>query len=240
MTRPRRWRRRALVVAFAPVGLTFVARRAAAQAPPPLNGGGLVHDCRPCVVSLKSGEAPWRFTFRTVRAPAGLRVITEIAVQPPSPGASVQRLRVDSAPALSFQLDSFAFAAVDINFDGYRDLTLLTDREGGTATRTAYWVYEPRTRRFARQGEHTTFQIDSTRRRLRTYQPSGHGGLEYTAREYRWKQRRLALAHEEAQFALPGGSTFRRVVRECRGGRLRTIARVDLSRNEAIRRAAKR
>lgn len=197
------------LVALAVLLGTGQAPDAAAPAP--------VDTCDPCKVSVTDGGPVFEAHFLLVKSPEG-RVVRRIGLA--REGKQVGELTV---PDMSPHADGepFVFGGVDINFDGNRDLMLVLEK--GTANATAqYWLYEPATQEFRNAGAHPVFTIDAARKRLKTYERGGSGGLIYTAREYEFQGPKLVLMREETQRPTRNPNRFQHVIRERRKGAMVT------------------
>lgn len=168
-----------------------------------------------------AGQESYAFNLVTHATAEGLHV-DEVLVRRPGTAEPVQRLAVGAtlppvdARDLLFQ--------DDINFDGYKDLYVITAR--GTAnSRALYWLYDPRTDRFHRLGEFPVLSVDHERQVLSSYERGGHGGLIHIATQYRFIDGKLTVVRQETQEPVSGSERYRRIVRERRGDRLRVVER---------------
>lgn len=102
-----------------------------------------VKDCQPCRFSPGPGQPDLDITFvfqgsGDDRTLAGLKIV-------PVGGGGAQTLAVNIA-ASDFP-DGFTLGDPDLNFDGYRDLSIVTQLAANNET-DAYWVYRPKSRTF--------------------------------------------------------------------------------------------
>lgn len=112
---------------------------------------------------------------------------------------------------------------VDLDFDGYADLALLSSVALANS-RSEYWRFDPRTRRFTDAGEHETLVADSAAREWTTFTRGGHGGRLWTAARWRWEGGRLVAVAEEEQMAVDGAEgRYVHVVRRAREGRMSEV-----------------
>ena len=102
-----------------------------------------VKDCRPCRFSPGPGQPDLDITF-VFRGSGDSRTLTGLKIVPVGGGA-VQTLDVDIA-ASDFP-DGFGLGDPDLNFDGYRDLSIVTQLAANNET-DLYWVYRPKSHDF--------------------------------------------------------------------------------------------
>src|SRR5450631_2342786 len=84
-----------------------------------------VKDCQPCALALGQKEPAFSFTFE-LKKDGDQRSVKAIRVVTPATGA-IERLAVSDMEPIGAE-DNFFFTAGDINFDGYPDLMLITNR----------------------------------------------------------------------------------------------------------------
>lgn len=106
-------------------------------------------------------------------------------------------------------------STVDLDFDGYGDLAFLVMLAMANS-RTEYWRFDPRTRRFESAGEFETLVPDSATRELTSYNRGGHAGALWTAARWRWRDGRLAAVREEEQAWLEDAQRYVRIARRLR------------------------
>lgn len=114
-------------------------------------------------------------------------------------------------------------STIDLDFDGYADLAFLS----GVAmanSRSEYWRFDPRTRRFVAAGEFETLTPDPAARELAHFNRGGHGGRMWTAARWRWADTALVPVAEEEQDAL-GDDRYVHITRRHQGGRMVEVRR---------------
>ncbi len=116
-------------------------------------------------------------------------------------GHTVQKLDVPSMTPLA-QDESFFFGGQEINFDGWLDLLLMTER-GSANAEAEYWVYDPAADRFRDLGEFPMFRVDAAHKRLSTYVRNGPAGLDFERRDYAFEGNDLIVMREETQEPAP-------------------------------------
>ena len=176
------------------------------QAPAPAN----VRDCHPCTFSPGRQLPSYSFTF-DFKTAAGERAVQSIQVLNEGTKAA-QRLPVTEMEPVGLEEDLF-FGGVDINFDGLSDLMLIT-RRGVANAYAAYWLFDPKTGTFTALGTYPIFRVDSSRKRLTTYERGGSGGLIYESKEFAFVDGKLTLMRDEKQEATKRPSDFRKVIRQ--------------------------
>lgn len=102
-----------------------------------------VKDCRPCRFSPGPGQPEFALTF-VFQGSGDQRALSALDLA--APGGAVQRLAVGPLDVSDFP-DGFTLDASDINFDHLGDLSIVT-QVAPDNTDAAYWVYQPRTKRF--------------------------------------------------------------------------------------------
>lgn len=187
----------------------------------PLAGPQYVKRCDPCTIVLHDGNPPADFRFELETAPQG-RVVKTIIFE--RGGHTVQKLDVPSMTPLA-QDESFFFGAQDMNFDGWLDLLLMTER--GTANAKAqYWVYDPAADRFRDLGEFPMFRVDAVHKRLSTYVSNGPAGLDFEKRDYAFEGSDLVVMSEETQKPSPSRrGWYVHAVRRRKDGKLVVVLR---------------
>lgn len=182
-------------------------------------GPALVHECRPCSFSPGSGFPAYSFTFDLKQAGNERAVV---AIEVASLGTTrVQRLPVPGAEPIPNENDFF-FGGVDINFDGFLDLMLIT-RSGVANAYAVYWVFDPKTGKFAELGAYPVFRVDAQKRLLSTYERGGSAGLIHESRDYTFLNGQLTLIREEQQRATNRVGIFRKVIRERLGNVMKVV-----------------
>jgi hypothetical protein len=111
---------------------------------------------------------------------------------------------------------------VDINFDGFLDLMLVTRRGIANAYAT-YWLFDPKTGRFEELGTYPVFRVYAQKRLLSTYERGGSAGLIRESRDYALVNGRLTLMREEKQEATSRAGVFRKVIRERVGNIMKVV-----------------
>jgi hypothetical protein len=160
----------------------------------PQAGPQYVEHCDPCTIVLRDGAQPADFRFELETVPQG-RVVKAIVFE--RSGHTVQTLNVPSMTPLAPN-ESFFFGAQEINFDGWLDLLLMTQR--GTANAKAeYWVYDPAADRFRDLGEFPLFHVDAVHKCLSTFVRNGPAGLDFEKRDYAFAGNDLIVLSEETQ-----------------------------------------
>ncbi len=179
---------------------------------------GPVEDCQPCLFQVAAGLSDYALVFQTHTLAGGERVVDAIVVQ--RAGQEVQRLSVPAMEPVP-PGGTFFFDAPDINFDGYNDLALAV-AQGVANTYAMYWLFDPVRGRFTALGRYPWFTMDTTRKRLATYERGGDGGLIYTATEYAFSNNVLIVLRRERQERHPQGG-YRKITEERRSGRLQVV-----------------
>ena len=196
--------------------LTLVSASAAwGQAPVPSN----VRDCRPCTFSPGAKIPTYSFTFE-LKTAGRERSVQAIEVVNQS-SKTAQRLPVTGMEPVG-QEDDFFFGGVDINFDGLSDLMLIT-RRGVANAYAAYWLFDPKASAFTSFGTYPVFRVDSSKKRLMSYERGGSAGMIYESKEFAFVDGKLTLMREEKQDATKQPGVFRKVVRERAGGVMKVV-----------------
>jgi hypothetical protein len=187
----------------------------------PLAGPQYVKRCDPCTIVLHDGNPPANFRFELETVPEG-RVVKAIIFE--RGGHAVQKLDVPSMTPL-VQDESFFFGAQEINFDGWLDLLLMTER-GSTNAKAQYWVYDPAADRFRDLGEFPMFRVDAVHKRLSTYVSNGPAGLAFEKRDYAFEGSDLIVMSEETQKPSPNRpGWYVHAVRRRKDGKLVVVLR---------------
>jgi hypothetical protein len=145
-------------------------------------------------------------------------------------GRRVQTLRPRENHVIA-DAETERLSTLDLDFDGYADLALLTMLAMANST-SEYWRFDPAARRFVPAGEFETLTPDSAARELTHYNRGGHGGRLWTAARWRWADTALVLVSEEEQDALGDGERYVHIVRQPRGGRMVEVRRDTLEGEE--------
>lgn len=197
----------------------FGVSPASGQAPSP----SYVDHCRPCTFSVGGDAGVYSFTFELKSVPHG-RVVEAIDVVKDS--KTLQRLQVSGMEPVDKD-EQFFFGGVDLNFDGYADLMLIT-RKGVANAYAMYWLFDPKAGAFTELGTHPVFRIDAEKHRLSTYERGGSGGMIHEEKQYGFVDGKLVLMREEKQSATARPGVFRKVVRELKGGVMETVESKDV------------
>jgi len=189
---------------FSVVFVSLASASARGQAPADM------HDCRPCTFSPGPSTPAYSFTF-DLKTEGKERSVQAIQAVNLSSKAS-QKLPVTGMVPVG-QEENFFFGGVDVNFDGFLDLMLIT-RRGTANAYAAYWLFDPKTGTFKSLGTYPVFRVDQAKKQLSTYERGGSGGLVYESKVYEFANGRLALIRDEKQDALKQGNAFHKTVRE--------------------------
>lgn len=166
--------------------------------------------------ALEAGGKPWGFALDG----------ETLAVTPPGAAAPSQVLAVhpsDTPP------DHPVLELVDLNFDGVKDLRLLSAKHGQGQTIWQYWLFDPKTRRFVPNPQldaalNPRPDTEGRAKTLSAYWNGGAAGRVYWRRAYRWDEGRLVLIEETEQTALPGRpDDFQKTVRRRHGTGLAVV-----------------
>lgn len=130
-------------------------------------------------------------------------------------------------------VDVERLSTIDLDFDGYADLAFLS-YSAMANSRSEYWRFDPRTRRFVAAGEWETLTPDSAAREHATFNRGGHGGRMWTAARLRWTNGRLVTVREEEQTSLDA-DRYVHIVRHPRGAELAEAARDTLEDESELR-----
>ena len=190
--------------------LVAAALLLSASAAEELTSAKLVKDCQPC--SFKPGKELPEYAFSFELKP-GERAVSAIEVQ--KGGTSAGRLEVKEMMPLG-RSEQFFFGPQDINFDGYRDLVLVTSKGAANAF-AQYWLFDPKAGKYIPLGKYPLFKVDDKRSVLSTYERGGFGGLVYETREYKFLNGELTLMRSEKQELVKAPDVFRRTIRERTG-----------------------
>jgi hypothetical protein len=178
-----------------------------------------VRDCRPCTFSPGANIPTYSFTFE-LKAAGSERTVQAIEVVNQR-SKTAQRLPVTGMEPVG-QEEDFFFGGVDINFDGLADLMLIT-RRGVANAYAAYWLFDPKIGAFTSLGTYPVFRVDSTKKRLLSYERGGSGGMIYESKEFAFVDGTLTLMRDEKQDATKQPGVFRKVVRERADGALKVV-----------------
>lgn len=194
----------------------MVASATFAQLPAP----SYVDNCQPCTFALAPTLGPHSFTFKLKTTANDGRIVTAIQVNHGDKPAQSLEVSDDMLPAPPGP--TLFFGGVDINFDGYLDLMLIT-RRGVANAYADYWLYDPKTDTFTKLGNYPVFAVDPEKRRLTTYERGGSGGAIFETREYAFLAGELTLIRDEKQEPA-GPNRFKRTVRERKDGAMKVMS----------------
>ena len=201
-----------------PIAAVIVLQALAAV---PRAGPQYVERCDPCTIVLHDRTPPADFRFELETVPQG-RVVKAIIFE--RGGHTVQKLDVPSMTPLA-QDEAFFFGALEINFDGWLDLLLMTER-GSTNAKAEYWVYDPAGDRFRDLGEFPMFRVDAVHKQLSTYVSNGPAGLDFEKRDYAFEGHDLIVMSEETQKPAPSRpGWYVHTVRRHKDGKLVVLLR---------------
>ena len=187
----------------------------------PHGGPQYVARCDPCSIVLHDGTPSADFRFELETVPQG-RVVKAIVFE--RGGHIIQKLDVLSMTPLA-QDESFFFGGQDINFDGWLDLVLMTQK-GSANAKAEYWLYDPAGDRFHDLGEFPMFRVDAVHHELTTYVSNGPAGLDFEKRDYGFEGDDLVLISEETRKPLPGRPRwYVHTVRRLKNGKLVVVLR---------------
>jgi hypothetical protein len=195
--------------------LPTLARITLGQVPP-----AAVKDCQPCILRPSPNLVPHYFTFEVKTTQDG-RTVEAILVAKEKQAEPFQRLAVKNMTPIT-EGESFFFGGVDLNQDDFLDLMLVTDR--GIANAYAdYWLFEPKSGKYAYLGKYPVFRVDAHSHQLFTYERGGEAGLIFESRAYAFRDGNLLLLKSEKQNATAEPGVFRKVTRERINGVMKIV-----------------
>jgi hypothetical protein len=118
------------------------------------------------------------------------------------------------------------FRLVDLNFDGYRDLYVLTNWGATGNDQGCIWLYDPGTKRFGYSPEFSnlgTFTLDPAHKTIITWSNGGMAGAVHSADKYKVDSNRPVLIYNERQDWDMEKKQFHCMVKELRGSQMVTI-----------------
>jgi hypothetical protein len=206
-------------------GLALALWALLASGPAPADRPGVV-DCQPCRFQPAKDRPEYEVRFDLTRREAG-RLVARMHVRAPGQPAE-QVLSVDEM-SLVPESSRIQIDAPDIDFDGYRDLSLVVAAGGANAT-AQYWLFDPKLNQYRSIGQFPVFRLDPRRKRLLTYEKGGMAGLEYESREYAIIDGGPVVVKEEKQAAVDEtGRRYRRVTSKRIRGKLVEVKRQIVS-----------
>jgi hypothetical protein len=113
------------------------------------------------------------------------------------------------------------FHTDDVNFDGYRDIYLMTNYGATGNHYGCIWLFNPATGRFDYSKEFSQlsrYWLDPESETIRTFDRAGMAGMVYTANQYKVESNRPVLMWSENQDWDPGKEHFHCVRQERRNG----------------------
>jgi hypothetical protein len=186
-------------------------------------GAQWVANCDPCSIVLKQGAPTADFRFEFQDGPEG-RSVKEIVVS--RNGQELQRLSVPEMTPRG-PGESFFFGGVDINFDGWQDLLLMT-QQGATNAKAQYWLYNPAKDRFTSLGEFPMFSLNTRLKQLSTYESNGPAGLSFDRRIYTIENYQLVLLTRDVQAPATRHGWYEHTVSKRINGKLVIVKRQEI------------
>ena len=117
------------------------------------------------------------------------------------------------------------FRPVDLNFDGYRDIYVLTNWGATGNDQGCIWLYDPANKRFEYSPEFSnlgTFTLDPAHKTIITWANGGMAGAVHSADKYRVESNRPVLMYLERQDWDIGKKQFHCLVKEVHGNQIVT------------------
>jgi len=118
------------------------------------------------------------------------------------------------------------FLARDMNFDGYKDIFLVTG-QGATGNRSGCaWIYDPKANRFEYNDAFSQldrFWLEPATHTIFTFANGGQVGFVHTAQRYKVEGNSLQLIWSENQDWDNATSRFHCIVKERRGGAMTVV-----------------
>lgn len=147
-----------------------------------------------------------------------------------------QELRPSTVDQDPYITDKPFFEAVDFNFDGYKDIQLMT--WSGATGNAGYeiWLFNEGYGFFERSRELSELPNATPRpdtKHVESYMKGGLAGAEYTLKRYRYAASgQLELVYEESQTSSCDGACLLKVVREMKQGVMTETIRREISMDE--------
>ena len=117
------------------------------------------------------------------------------------------------------------FRAVDFNFDGYKDIYVLTDWGATGNSQGCIWLYNPATMQFDYSPEFSnlgTFTVDPAQKTIITWANGGMAGGVHSADKYKVENNRPVLIYNERQDWDMEKKQFHCVIAELQGNKMVT------------------
>jgi hypothetical protein len=215
--------------------LLLAASSVVAQQQPVRQQGSLTKDLsQGATFAFKIAANLPEFTFKIIpelqeedqdeNAGFGVRDIEVFVGDAKKPSQHLTGCDLNGAQPLPFGSDWFR--ADDFNFDGYKDVYLLTNY-GVTGNRYGcIWLYNPATKNFEYNKEFSALSriwLDPTTKTIFTFSTGGAAGRVHTAEKYAVKNNRLVLIWSENQDLDDERRRFHCVVEERRRTQMVTI-----------------
>ncbi|NVN99119.1 MAG: ankyrin repeat domain-containing protein [Geobacteraceae bacterium] len=128
------------------------------------------------------------------------KIVKRIVITDTSTKKVVQDLSVaEDYEEMASPPDDDYFALTDINFDGYRDISLLVGW-GVTGHRdSSFWLFNPKIGKFAHNKDYDnlgTFSLDEKNKQINTHSNGGHAGAIYSDATYEVRGNKPVLIRE--------------------------------------------
>lgn len=117
------------------------------------------------------------------------------------------------------------FRAVDFNFDGYRDIYVLTNWGATGNNQGCIWLYNSESKRFEYSPEFSnlgTFTLDPAHKTIITWGNGGMAGAVHSADKYKVQNNHPVLIYSERQEWDMGKKQFHCMISELRGSQMVT------------------
>lgn len=117
------------------------------------------------------------------------------------------------------------FRAVDLNFDGYQDIYVLTNWGATGNEEGCIWLYDPETKHFDYSPEFSslgTFTLDPAHKTIITWSSGGMAGAVHSADKYKVVSNRPVLIYNERQDWDMEKKQFHCMVKELHGNQMVT------------------
>lgn len=184
---------------------------------------GYISNCQPCSINTENGGENFSIYFNLTSNELNEKYISTIDVKVFNSNKHIQTLNISPMEPIQAE-DNFYFEAEDINFDGLKDIYLITSI-GSANAYADYWIYSKSDEHFNYLGNFPIFKIDNKSKTLSTYERHGSGGMEYEKKIFMFLDNELKVIESEEQHREKNKRNFLKIRKKLKNNILEVVSK---------------
>lgn len=184
---------------------------------------GYISNCQPCSLKIENGAEDLLFFFNIKSNEINEKYISTIDVRHLNSDKNIQTLKISTMEPIQTE-DKFYFKTEDINFDGLKDIYLITST-GSANAYADYWIYSKPDEVFKYLGNFPIFKAEKNLKTLTTYERHGSGGMEYEKKIFMFLDNELKVVESEEQYLEKNNRNYLKIRKKLKNNILEVVSK---------------